>query len=269
MNGNYGKMVSKACVYDYFDEDKFRKDAEHQNQTCGYWRKTIELDVLNILYNKVSNDRRTLDQYLSQLDQMDQSDEKARQSIENAKCQILRDFILRHELSCLNDDEKEIVKAFDMNPCLGIIVDDFAAELDESSKSKNKAQTFWREQAYNCRHYMLTWFFMLQSIDAMDTKMRRNIFTCVFTSPTEARLYFKSSSNGYDTLFQKEANSVINKLEKMGGFRMLVYCRDGTSDHKWNYMIGSPEAKPQPNCIPLQQLCKAIEKDKTAFLTKI
>jgi len=269
MNGAYSKITSKTCIFDYFDDAKFYEDTEFQNKICGYWRKSIDLDVLNLIYNKVSNDRRTIDNHFKQLDQINNGDDKSKKDIERTKGMILRDAILKHDLSSLSEDEKEIIKFFDINPCLAIIVDDFAAEIDESSKSKNKGQTFWREQSYNCRHYMITWFFMLQSVDALDTKMRRNVQTCVFTSPTEARLYFKNSSNGYDTGFQKEANYVINKLEKMGGFRMLIYCRDGTSDHKWNYMIGSPEAKPEPNCLPLKILCRECEKDKTTILTKL
>jgi hypothetical protein len=269
MNGNYLKMAPRSTIFTTFDLGKFKKDVEFQGEVCGLWRTANEdFEVMKSISDKVYYNTDTNSKILK-LDDLNELDEEMKKKIKVAKSRLYKNNIFEHQsgLKNLNEDEITIVKRMDTNPCMGIIVDDFAAEVDQASKSKTQGQEFFRSLAYNCRHYKLTCMFMLQNIDALDSKMRRNVQTNIFSTPNEARSYFKNSTNAFSAEAKKESEYVISKLEKMGGYRVLVYCRDNTNGTKrFNYMIGKQNAKPVMCSQTLRDICREIEKPKEDVL---
>jgi hypothetical protein len=266
-NGAYKKIAPSPCVFNTFDVNKFQKDMGYQDAMSAIWRAGIDIQHLDGMYNKLTRDRKELDSILRQLDVANTTgDDKTKKMIEATKVQVYQHFISQLNLSNLSPDDQKIVKRFNINPCVCIIVDDFAAELEAASKSKNGGKEFFRSLSYNTRHYNATWIFMLQNTDAMDAKMRSNTQTCIFVSPTELRKYFKNRTNSFSAADIKESEQVADKLEALQGHRVAVFCRDGTYDHKWNYMIGKANAKPEPGSKPLRYLMTQCEKERAATL---
>ena len=266
VNGAYKAMSPSPVVFSTFSVEKFQLDMEFQDLIASTWKAGIDIDNLDRIYNLLTKDRKELDMILKQLDDIVSSNPEIKKEVDVKKIQLYQGFISQMSHQNLSDDDKKVVHRFGINPCLCIVVDDFAAELEAASKSKSGGKEFFRSVTYNTRHYQTTWIFMLQNVDAMDTKMRENVQTCIFVSPVHLRKYFNNKSNGFSSRDKSEAEQVADKIERMGGHRVVIFCRDGTSEHKWNYMIGKANPKPKPGSKPLRMIMEAIEKEKSTVM---
>lgn len=261
VNHNYTNMSCSPTVFSTFDPGLIKKNMEFQEGIMNYWKQGNELETLEPIFQRVASsaDKIKAESYIKQLDQLPIDTETDKKRIEISKVEIYKSFIRTAHLS--NKDDITVKKWMDINPCFCYLIDDFAAEMSTATKSKNAYQEFFRSQSFNIRHYFSTAFILLQDLNALDPRMRTNIQTNIFTSMSEARGFFKNSTNNFSKEVFKDANSVCDKLEKMGGYRALVYCRSTTNNHLWYYMIGKSDAKPVLQCKPLRVLCEQVKDD--------
>lgn len=270
-NQNYSRICPASCVFKTFDYKKFEADVMYQEKPAGIWKQANDIKVLAPLANKVANseEKMKISNYIKQLDSIvdDNTSDKEKKKIEAAKAELYKTIIRKYDFKDEND--ANIKKWLYLNPCMCIIIDDFAAQISEASKSKTLGQTFLRSLSMNSRHYMLTTMIMLQDTDAMDAKMRRNVQTNIFTSPSEARSFFNNKTNSFSPEMKKDVEYVIKRVWKDQDYKVLIYCRDNTSAHVWNYMIGSKTAKPSLGSKPLQILGSKITKNNVENISQL
>ena len=158
-NGNYAAMTGKSTIFTSFNMEKFNDDIEMQEGVCALWRNANEIDKLKDVADKVIPAQYLFDlnQTIDRLNRLDQNTEESKKKIEMTKRNLYKHHIMKHynPKMALTDEEELIIKRMNTNPCLLIVVDDFAAEVSEYSKSKLKGQEFFRSLSFNCRHYRI------------------------------------------------------------------------------------------------------------------
>lgn len=265
VNGDYGKIAPSPCVSSMFSVDKLKMDLEHQDGIMNIWKVSNTEEKLAALakYLCDKKSKRRMDNIINELNEKTHSaEENLKKQIKVAKNRVYKEFIWENfDKKPLNEDQKLLIKFMDVNPCFCQIIDDFASELHDAINSKNKGKEFFESLAFNIRHYYMTSIFMLQDINCLNPKMRRNSQTTVFTSATEARKYFSTGGNAFSKEDKANAEMVIQKVFESEDFKILIYCRQGTYKNMWNYIIGDPNANPRLGCEPVQQLCEHIQKN--------
>lgn len=251
-NKAYSTDNPSPIVYHSFNLNHLKQVLKYQEALVSRW------DMSNCNLNNLTQLARKYNilyqNYFQELEQVENLEER-----DYLKCKYLVDALYE---KMPNDEDENIFRFMKINPSILVIIDDFAAEVAGYCR-KADSKEFLNSLGYNARHSQMTTIYLLQDTNAINPTGRRNMQTIVFSSPSEARVYLTTRNNGLSPEDMKEAVSVTKKLEELGGYRNLVYCRDGTYKYKWNYIIGNGEDKCRVCSYPLQEYCKRVSNDQT------
>ncbi len=130
--------------------------------------------------------------------------------------------------SDLSPEEKTSIKFLDLNPNIGIIFDDCAAEVKKWGKAEVTKKLF-----YQSRHCHTTSFWAFQDDHDITPPLRKNGRNNFFTTPECATSYFSTKTNSQSATTRKRATLAIEKCFKQDlpveHYRKLVYIK-GISD---------------------------------------
>lgn len=236
LNHNYSKIAPATTVFEHFDIDKLKSDFGYQEKFFGNFLNANNIEFLKALFEKYAppEDKTEMNGYLRRLEEL-KTDDKAIKKVEMATISLYKKYVCKYKLSKQEEKSKEWMY---VNPLLCIILDDFAAELESACKNKSSGgQEFMRSWAYNGRHYGITSLVMLQDINVLETKVRKNVHNNIFTSMQEARAFAGNKTNSLSADQVRKINSITQKLDELGGHRVLIVSRE--SEHHYYYMIGS------------------------------
>ena len=125
----------------------------------------------------------------------------------------------------LSDDERTSLKFIDLNPNIGIIFDDCAAEVKKWGKAEVTKKLF-----YQGRHLNITSFWAFQDDKDITPALRKNGRNSFFTTTECATSHFDTKTNGHSSATRKKAIKFIETCFKQDmmpvvHFRKLVYIK--------------------------------------------
>lgn len=129
----------------------------------------------------------------------------------------------------LTPEQEMVVTFLNINPNVGLILDDTGAEVDKYKKKEVVKKFF-----YQGRHEFATVFFLFQDDKEIAPPLRKNPRTSVFTTEEVALGFFGTKTNGVTKELERRAEKVIKAcFEKSSSgvehHRKLVYQRGTAS----------------------------------------
>lgn len=132
----------------------------------------------------------------------------------------------------LSPEERTSLKFLDLNPNVGVIFDDCAAEVKKWGKAEVTKKLF-----YQARHCNVTSFWAFQDDKDITPPLRKNGRNSFFTTQECATSHFDTRTNGHSSVTRKKALKCIEACFKQDlpveHFRKLVYIKGGSDPFKY------------------------------------
>ena len=283
LNNMYTHLVPNAMIYEEPTLEIITSIYEFQRVARQIYDTINKIETLRSLFIRIPGNqkarlyehellklqdtalRRMREKYPNPVEQEEKADKINEIITEKLKYHYKQMIGMRADkLACmdLTMEEQYTLRYLGFCPDSLVIFDDAMTEVDEIVKRGRKEgspviQNFF----FKGRHYFLSTIYCLQSDKFLDSELRKNAFTSIFTSPNEALGYFSKASNGFGPDEKRESASCIEEIfsEKNSSKHMkFVYLKD--EKHKYQYTIAAPHTRFEMCGKAVRSFCDRIEE---------
>lgn len=263
-NGDYDNIFPSAAVHDDLTATLMQKIFKRQKSMIDMYNLVRDVNAIRPLYEcvkdyqtdaRIQKNTKKMDEARYEIPKNMEENESipALQELETVynegivklmrKCinRSINDISNRMKLSEL---QQAMIKNFNINPNILLIVDDCAARIKEW-----KDLTETKELFFQGRHMRTTVVLTMQSESLIPPPLRINAHINIFTTRQIATVYFKKETNGLTTDDRKFLDKVAAAIfaqdedgkpnfKKMVSFGQLI-----KTEHKIQFMVGDMRKK--------------------------
>lgn len=247
-NHNYTNKVPANCIRSKLDAKWIEQLLQRQKNASELYQNANDMDNLKSVFDKVNDSTafameasiaRKADEFIRGLETSDMEfakKKKQKTQILNNRNDMLKKLykttIRANKVDIesnanLSKKQKALLKFLDFNPNVMIIFDDCASTF----KKMYKRTTAIKEIFYEGRHYHFTTVISAQDDKEIDSELRKNTSTSIFTTSQSVTACFSKVSNGFpkheklrssvciETVFKQDENDVKH-------YQKLVYVQN-------------------------------------------
>lgn len=281
LNGDYNGVAPEQCIYDDLTKTLIQKIFQRQQGVVEMHQLVNDAKHLKSIFKMVATD-----EYKEKLNKLDsiyikgcrdvktKLDESEVDATLTALKETYEKKCVKHMRKCINENidsinisslseiQQSIVKNFNINPSLVLIVDDCMATVKEWSQLSETKKLFFQG-----RHYHLTTIMLCQNTTLLSPQFRTNAHITIFTTGPSAIPYFKKDTSGFSPDERKELTQKAVTIftpsnnEKKPNYKKMVLMGDIIkTDYKVQYIIGTPKKK-RFGSSAMWRLCDVVKKD--------
>jgi hypothetical protein len=265
----YKNKLPAKCIKNDLSKKKIQKIWDRQKYVTQLYDVANDINNLEKVYNRMSDrestvmlasiNKRAADfiRAIDATNQLDYAQKKTQKTTVEEKQlkkikEIYKDAIRKNrkkllELSNLTGDEKVTIKYIDLNPRIMLIIDDCTDKFEQwmSYFKKNEVNPF-NSIFYQGRHNYITLVFAAHDDKVVDTKLRKNARTTIYTNSQSLMASLGKKGNGYTKAEIKKAERMAARL--FGGeehglktYQKLCYVREDTQPFRYTIANLYPE----------------------------
>lgn len=233
--------------------------------TCISTCRRIHLGTTRIIENINANDTLNFAQKREQVKNIEERLTSMLRRLYKKTIQQHRELIVcTHTLDV---DERYAIKYINFNPHFLLLMDDCASQIDKWAKDDAINQIF-----FEGRHYFITTIITMQDDKKLNTGIRKNTFTNVFTEANCSIGFFQNKANGFTTQIKKDGDRISNHLfapnaNGTNNYKKLIYARRD-NQYPFRYIIADDMGDFRIFSPSLWKLCEEIPDDEDAGLIK-
>lgn len=287
LNGDYDGIVPEQCIYDDLTKPMIQRIFQRQQNAVEMYKQVNDVERIMPIFELVAaHDERAKLQRVRDI--YNNGCRKIRatygpddvepvlidlQKVYNKKrLRIMRASINAHigrvPMDRLTEEQRSIVKNFNLNPSLVLIADDCMATVREWGGLDETKKLF-----YQGRHYKLTTILLCQATILLSPQLRSNAHITIFTTEQVANSYVNKKSSGFSaddekrltkiakTLFDSSHDGTQTNYKKMVLLGSII-----ETANPIQYIIGTPR-KRRFGSSALWELCDIVKKSSSSVAT--
>jgi energy-coupling factor transporter ATP-binding protein EcfA2 len=270
----------EQCIYEDVSKELLIKIFERQTQALSMYNLVRDIKILTPLFNIISdiNARERISKLNNILhlgineinnkcnkEDIETSTNDLTEKYEHKVVKTMRYEINKHikllQNSNLSEMQRSIIRNFNFNPNLLLVIDDCAASIKDWKDLKETKELF-----FNGRHFKVTTILTMQDDAIIPPPLKKNAHISIFTNEPVANTYIKRDSSGIPASIKKDFLNIASIIFKPNehntkkNYKKLVRFGDIVpTDYKTQYMIAIPK-KRKFGSSAYWELCNASKK---------